>query len=183
VPKNPTLTRLSAVIGTTAVIFLLDWFYLTYITSKGFEPKAHEFVLGTLRVSIPLQWLPVMGVVLVSFVVWYEVSFAIFPRRVAAEQDTLSNLRLMRVIAFSLAGFVCVLYIPYIVGSDWFWARMSTANNISQVRDFAQYLLNADQPLMALDQIWQYSISQFVALIVMSFFAWVFGRTPKRIRR
>ena len=182
-PKNPTSTRLSAVIATTAVIFLLDWFYLAYITSKGFQLKTHEFMLGTLKLSIPLQWLPVAGVVLVSFVAWYEVSFTIFPRRAAPEQDTISNVRLMRVILLSLAAFVCVLYVPYIIGSDWFWARMSSASNISQIRDFGLSVLNTDKALMGLDQIWQYSISESAALIVMVFSAWLFGRTPKRVRK
>jgi hypothetical protein len=183
VPKNPTLTRLSTVLGTTAVIFLLDWFYLAYIASKGFELKIHEFMLGTVKLSIPLQWLPVVGVVLVSFVAWFEVSFTLFPRRAAPEQDTLSILRLMRVILVSLAAFVCVLYIPYIIGSDWFWTRMSSASNISQLHDFAQSFLNAEKSVMGLDQIWQYSISQFASLLVMVSSAWIFGRGPRRIRK
>lgn len=182
-PKNPTSTRLSTIIGTTAVIFLLDWFYLAYMTSKGFEPKTHEFVFGTFKLSIPIQWLPVVGVLLVSLVVWYEVSFAIFPRRVALEQDTLSSIRLMRAVVLSLAVFVSVLYVPYIIGSDWFWARLSNASSISQIRDLGQSLLNTDQTLMRLDQIWQYSISQSAALLCMVLFALVFGRSPKRIRK
>lgn len=182
-PKNPRSTRLLTIIGTTAVIFLLDWFYLAYMTSKGFEPKIHEFVFGTFKLSIPIQWLPVAGVLLVSFVVWYEVSFTIFPRRVGLEQDTLLNIRLMRAIVLSLAVFVSVLYVPYIIGSDWFWARMSSASSISQVRDLGKYLLNIDQTLMGLDQIWQYSISQFAALTCMVLFALIFGRGPKRVRK
>jgi len=183
VPKNPTSTRWSAIIATTAVIFLLDWFYLAYITSKGFQLKTYEFALGALKLFIPLQWLPVAGVVLVSFVTWYEVSFTIFPRRAAPEHDTLSNVRLMRVILLSLAAFVCVLYIPYIFGSDWFWARMSSVSSLSQIRNFGVSLLNTDQELMGLDQIWQYSMSQSAALIAMSSFAWIFGRIPKRVRK
>lgn len=182
-PKNPTSTRLSTIIATTAVIFLLDWFYLAYMTSKGFEPKIHEFMLGTFKLSIPIQWLPVLGVLLVSFVVWYEVSFTIFPRRVALEQDTLSNIRLMRAVVISIAVFVSVLYIPYIVGSDWFWARLSSVSSISQIRDLGQSLLNTDQTLMGLDQIWQYSISQSAALMCMVLFAFILGRSPKRIRK
>jgi hypothetical protein len=183
VPKNPTSTRISTIIGTTVVISLLDWFYLAYMASKGFEPRIHEFVFGTFKLPIPIQWLPVAGVVLVSFVVWYEVSFTIFPRRVALEQDTLSNIRLMRAIVLSLAVFVSVLYVPYIIGSDWFWARLSSASSISQIRGLGQSLLNTDQTLMGLDQIWQYSISQSAALMCMVLFALVFGRSPKRIRK
>lgn len=182
-PKNPTSTRLSATFGTTALIFLLDWFYLAYMTSKGFAPKTHEFAIGTFKLSIPIQWLPVAGVLLVSFIAWYEVSFTIFPRRVALGQDTLSNIRLIRAILVSLAVFVSVLYLPYIIGSDWFWARMSSVSSISQIRDLGQSLLNADQSMMGLNQIWQYSISQCAALMCMVLFALAYGRSPKRIRK
>ena len=182
-PKNPALTRLSTVLGTTAVIFLLDWFFLAYIESKGFGLKIHEFMLGTVKLSIPLQWLPVMGLVLVSLIAWFEVSFALFPRRAAPEQDTLSTLRLVRVILVSVAAFVCVLYIPYIIGSDWFWTRMSTASNIAQLHDFAQSVLSTGKSVMGLDQIWQYSISQFASLLVMVSFAWILGRGSRRIRK
>ena len=181
--KNPTSTKLSTVIGTTVVVFLLDWFYLSYMTSKGFGPKIHEFMLGTFKLSIPLQWLPLAGVVFVSAVLWYEVSFTIFSRRTAMEQDALSSIRLMRAVVLSIAIFACVLYIPYIVGSDWFWARLSGASSVSQIRDVGLSLLNTDQALMALDQIWQYSISQSAALMGMVVFAWIFGRSPKRIRK
>jgi hypothetical protein len=183
VPKNPTSTRLSTIIGTTAVIFVLDWFYLAYMTSKGFEPMIHVFMFGTLKVPVPIQWLPVVGVMFVSFVAWYEISFAIFPRRVALERDTLSNIRLMRAVVLSIAVFVGVLYIPYIIGSDWFWARLSSVSSISQIRDLGQSLLNTDQALMRLDQMWQYSISQSSALLCMVLFALVLGRSPRRIRK
>lgn len=170
-------------LGVTAAVFLLDWFYLAYVTSHGFEVKMYELVLGTLKLSIPLQWLPLVGVVLVSFVVWYEVWLKIFPRRTGPESDSLSNIRLVRVIAISLASFVCILYIPYILGSNWFWSRMSSASSISQIRDFALSLLNTDRAMMELNPLWQFSISQTLALMSMIISAWMFGRGAKRIRR
>ncbi|HMK82766.1 MAG TPA: hypothetical protein VK503_03535 [Candidatus Bathyarchaeia archaeon] len=171
------------VIGVTAAVFLLDWFYVAYITSHGFTVKTSEFVLGSLNFSLPLQWLPVIGVVLVSLTVWYEVTAAIFPRRSALESDQLSDLRLVRVVAISLAAFICVLYIPYIIGSDWFWAVMSSLSSISQVRDSALSLLNTDKPMMELNPLWQYSISQASALMIMILSASIFGRGTRRVRR
>ena len=171
------------VISLTAAVFLLDWLYLAYITSHGFALKTNEFVLGSLKFSLPFQWLPVIGVVLVSLVVWYEVTAAIFPRRVALESDQLSNLRLVRVVVISLAAFVCVLYIPYIIGSDWFWAGMSSVSSISQVRDSALSLLNTEKPVVELNPLWQYSISQTSALMIMILSACIFGRGTRRVRR
>lgn len=175
--------KFAVVLGVTAAVFLIDWFYLAYLTSHGFVLKTSEFILGSFRFPIPLQWLPVMGIVLVSLTVWYEVTSALFPRRVALESDQLSNLRLVRVVVTSLAAFVCVLYIPYIIGSDWFWARMSSASSISQVHDFALSLLNTDKSVMELNPLWQYSISQASALMTMILAASIFGRVTRRIRR
>jgi hypothetical protein len=175
--------KTTTVLGVSAAIFLIDWFYLTYITSHGLERKFQEVVLSNLTFSIPLQWLPVAGVVLVSVVVMQETIAVIFPRRTGSNVDSLSNIRLARVIAFSLAAFVCVLYLPYVLGSNWFWARMSGASSISQMRDLALWLLKTERPMMEMDPLWQYSTSQFLALMSMIFVAVMFGRSPKRIRR
>jgi hypothetical protein len=169
-------------LGVSAAVFFLDLFYLNYITSHGFAIKATNYAIGTLKLTIPLQWLPLVGVVFVSLTMWYETSLTIFPKRANPETDPLSNYKLLRVIAISLAVFVCVLYIPYIVGSNWFWARMSSAS-VSPVRDFALSILNTDQSMMALAPIWQYSISQFVALATMMGSAWFFSRNPRRLRK
>lgn len=171
------------VLGVSAAVFLIDWFYLNYITFHGFEVKSQEFILGNVNFSIPIQWLPVVGVVLVSVVVWQEVTAVIFPRRTGSDVDQLSNPRLVRVIAFSLAAFVCVLYLPYILGSDWFWARMSSVSGISQIHGLALWLMNTDRPMMDLDPLWQYSASELLALISMVFTAMMFGRNSKRTRR
>jgi hypothetical protein len=172
------------VLGVSAAIFLIDWFYLTYITNHGLERKFQEVILSNLTFSVPLQWLPVAGVVLVSVVVMQEVLAAIFPRRTGSNVDTsLSNIRLVRVIVFSLAAFACVLYLPYILGSDWFWARVSGASGTSQIRDLALWLLKTEQPMVEMDPLWQYSTSELLALISMVFVAVMFGRSPKRIRR
>lgn len=182
-PSNPTLTKLSAMLGVTAVIFLLDWFYLMYVTSHGFIVKTQEFTFGTLNLSISLPWLPVVGVVFVAFVAWYEVSSRLFPRRAGPSLDSLSSIRLMRVAAIAVAAFAFVLYVPYIIGSGSFWARVSSASGVSQIRDIGLSMLNTDESLMSLDPLWQYSISQFAALLAMVLSAWMFGRVGKRLRK
>ena len=42
-PTNPTLKKLAAIVGVTVVLFLLDWFYVIYVTAHGFEVKVQEF--------------------------------------------------------------------------------------------------------------------------------------------
>jgi len=183
-PINPTLKKLAAIVGVTAVLFLLDWFYVIYVTAHGFEVKAQEFALGGFKLSIPLQWLPVIGIVLVSLVGWYEVSYRLFPRRGVLELDPLANLRLLRVVIFSVALFVFILYIPSLIGSNWFWARLSDAGrSISQVKGFGLSLLSTDESAMGLNPLLQYSVTQVFAGAALVFSTWAFARRQKRPRK
>jgi hypothetical protein len=180
---SSSFTKWSSIIGIAVVIFLLDWFYMLYITSHGFDLKAENFSVAGSSFPVQLQWLPVVGVVIVAFVALYEVSARIFPRR-GIEIDPLGGLRLLRAVAFSLALFVCVLYVPYLIGSNWFWARLSElSRSVSQVQSFGLSLLSTDESVMALSPLWQYSLSQTLAPAAMVLSAWAFGRGGRRPRK
>ena len=183
-PTDLRLKKLATIIGVTVVFLLLDWLYLIYITAHGFEVKVQELAFGGFRLSIPLQWLPIIGVVFVSLVGWYEVSYRIFPRRGVLEVDPVANLRLLRVIIFSVAFFIFILYIPSLIGSNWFWARMSDAGkSIPQVQNFGQSLLSTDESAMGLNPLWQYSLTQVIAAAALVFSTWAFARRPRRPRK
>ncbi len=182
--STPALVKMSTIFGATAAMLLLDWFFLIYLTAHGFEAKAQELSLGGLSFAIPLDLLPVLGILIVSLVVWYEVSGRIFPRRTGLEIDPLARLRLVRAVAISIAIFVCVLYIPYVIGSNWFWARLSeTGRSISQVHDFGQSLLPTVESAVSFYPLWQYSLSQVLATGAMVFVAWALGRVVRRPRK
>jgi hypothetical protein len=181
---NPNRVRLASVAGVSAIIFLFDWFFMVYITSHGFAAKAQSVTLGGFNFSIPIQWLPVLGVLLVSLLAWHETTLRIFPRRGGPETDPLAGARILRVIAFSVVTFVCVLYIPYLLGSNWFWARLSELGQIFvQARGIGLSLLHTQEPLMTLNPLWQYSISQIVATGSMVLATLAFGRVARRPRR
>ncbi len=183
-PAGSNLTKITSVVGVSLLLFLFDWFFMVYSTAHGFEVKTQNFPLGGFNLQLPLQWLSVIGVLLVSLVVWYEVSAQIFPRRAGPEVDPLGNARIMRVIVFSLTTFVCILYIPYLLGSNWFWSEMSGAGRIvTQLRDFGLSLLHTQEPAMTLYPLWQYSITQILATGAMVTVAWLFSRTARRPRK
>ncbi len=179
--SSQTLIKASSVLGVTLVVFLLDWFYLIYVTLHGFQTKTQEIAFGTMNLSIPLEWLPVVGVVILSLVLWYEQSARIFPKRGGPQIDTLANLRLLRVITLSIAVFVFILYIPNVIGSNWFWGVMSST---SQLHGIALSLLSTEQSLVSLNPIWGYSLSQVLASTAMALSAWILGglgsRRPRR---
>ena len=182
--SRSSVTKWSAVLSVTVLIVLLDLFFIVYVSSYGLESKAQEIALAGLKTSIQIQWLPLLGLVLLSFVTWYETYYRIFPRRGTFEIDPLARMRLLRAIVFSLAFFIWVLYIPYLIGSNWFWARISeTGNSISQVRDFGLSLLVNVESMMRLGQVWQYSLSQTLASAVIVLGAWAFGRATRRPKK
>jgi len=168
----------------TLVVILLDLFFAFYIVSTGFEVRTYEFMLGGLGMALELQWLPVAGVALAAFVSWFDLSYRIFPRRRGLELDPLARLRLIRVIVFSVMVFACALYMPYLLGSNWFWARLGgLSKSVSQIHDFALALLGFEEPFMALKSLWQYATSQVVAVLLMVLSIWALGRPPRRPMR
>jgi len=180
--SNQSLVKASSVLGVTLIVFLLDWFYLNYATLHGFQTKIQEIAVGTMNLSIPIEWLPIVGVVLLSLVLWYEECSRIFPKRTGSQIDALANLRLLRLVTFSLAVFVFVLYIPNVIASNWFWSVMSS---ISQLHGIALYLLGTEESFVSLNAIWVYSLSQVLASTAMVLSAWILGglgsfRRPRR---
>jgi hypothetical protein len=182
--SSMTRSKLPIILGISLIIAALDWFYMFYITSTGFEVKIQSLTLGSFKFGLPIQWLPIAGVFVVTMVAWYDVSAKIFPRRGGPEIDPLSNMRLVRAIALSVMTFVLVLYVPYLLGSVWFWSRVGkVGRTVPQVLSIGQSLLNAQEPLMSLDPLWQYSISQTLATAAMVCVAWLSARGARRPRK
>jgi len=174
-------SKLSSVVGVTVIVLLLDLLFVFYMTSHGLNPT-NELKMG--GVGIQLQWLPVLGVLLVSLVAWYDAFTRIFPRWVGPEVDPLARMRLMRAVALSLAVFVCFLYVPFLLGSNWFWDGASAlSRSVTQFRGFGNWLLGVESPLLSLDPLWQYSVTQILACGAMISFTWAFARPMRRLRK
>jgi len=183
-PANSKALKVVSTLGAGVVVFLLDWLYFSYITAYGLEEKTQLLAMGSINLSIPILLLPVFGVVLLSLVAWYEVATQLFPRRGRPEVDLLARARLFRALAVSFALFLLVLYVPYIIGSNWFWARLSEmSKNISQLRDLATVMLSLNERFAGIIPISQYSLTQILAPGIMVLSAWVFGRVPRRLAR
>jgi len=182
--SNINRTKALWAVGIAAGIGVLDWFCMFYITSFTLQVKTQTVGVGGFSFLIPIEWLPILGVFLATLVAWLELSDKIFPRRSGPEIDQLGYARLLRAVAFSVMTFVCVLYIPYLLGSNWFWTKVSRfGHSIPQLRDIGLTLLNTQDPVMTLDPLWQYSISQVLATAAMLLVAWAFSRTARRPRK
>jgi hypothetical protein len=171
--------KAGSIIGVTIIVLLIDVLGLSYAVAHGLNFGSTTLALGP--INLPLQWLPVIGIALVSLVGWYEVFTRIFPRRTGPSPDPLARLRLMRVIVFALAAFCCFLFIPYLLGSNWYWAKLShLSRSIGQFRDFGNWLLGTEAQISNLDPIWQYATLQILATGAMVLVAWFFTRLPRR---
>ena len=173
--------QVSSILGVSVVIFLLDWFYLIYANSHGLSPVQTTSV-GGMSFPIPIQWLPVIGVVVLSLVTWYEAYYRVFPRR--GSIDPTGRIRLIRAIVFSIALFVLVLYVPSLLGSSWFWSNVSAiGKSVTQIRDFGNFMLNSFGSLIGLELIWTYAIAQVLASAVLVLGAFAFARATRRVRK
>jgi hypothetical protein len=170
------------VIGVTVVVLLIDLLSVLYATSHGLNVATDSLALGGF--ALPLQWLPFIGIAILSLVVWHEVFTRIFPRRAGPVVDPLAQLRLLRVVIVALAAFACLLFIPYLLGSYWFWAKLShLSRSVGQFRDFGNWLLNTEAQFTGLDAIWQYSTLQILSAGAMVLVAWIFTRQPRRFKK
>ena len=171
-----------SVVGCTVVVILLDLLLVSYVVSHGFEPMTSGITIGGF--NLQLQWLPLLGVLILSLAVWSDAFTRIFPRWLGPEADPMARLRLMRVVTVSLTVFACFLYIPYLLGSNWFWTRLSQASQlIRQFNGFGIWLETFEMAILTVNPIWQYSITQLLSCAALVFFTWALARPAKRPRR
>jgi hypothetical protein len=174
--------KVPSVLAVTAVIVLLDLLLIVYVTSHGFQTANGGLVFGS--VNFQLQWLPLIGVVVLSLAASSDAFNRIFPRWLGAGGDPTARLRYLRVFTVALLVFVCVLYIPYLVGSNWFWGNLSNASrSIGQLQGFGSWLERIEMPVLAIDPVLQYSITQIVACGSLVFVTLILARPQKRPRK
>jgi hypothetical protein len=174
--------KVSAIAGVTLIVILLDLLLVFYVTSHGFAPTANGIMVG--GINLQLQWLPLLGVLIVSIAALYDAFTRIFPRWLGPEADPMARLRLMRLAAVCVAAFVCFLYVPYLLGSNWFWLHLSHISHVvGQLRGFGTWLENVEMPILALDPVWQYSVTEILASAALVLFAWALARPAKRPRK
>jgi len=170
-----------------ATIILLQLFFIDYMSSHGFSPRNEQVELATLQVAAPTVLLPTLGVTLVMLSSWMyavdrtmRVRMKTDLRRQRMEADS----RMVEVGALILGTYSLFLFIPYILGSNWF---ITGANNLSQrLPQLDQFFASAYGSvilLMDLDSIWKFALSQNLAACSAAFFAALYVRRQSRARK
>jgi hypothetical protein len=176
------ISKLTSVLGVTLVAVLLDLVAVYYVMSHGFSPTSPGITFG--GISLQLQWFPVLGVLIVAAAVTYDAFTRVFPRWLGPEVDPTARLRFVKMVVFSLVAFVCLLYVPYLLGSGLFWRHLSEASHaVGQLRGFGSWLENVELPILSLDPVWQFATTQLIASGALVFFAWVFARPTRRTKK
>ena len=169
-------------VGWTVGVVLLDLLLVFYVMAHGFKAVNNGIMIGGF--SLQLQWLPLLGVLVVALAVWSDAFTRIFPRWLGPEADPMARLRLLRVVTISLTAFVGFLYIPYLLGSSWFWLHLSHVSHaISPLQGVGSWLEAVEMPILTLDPVWQYAVTQVLACAALVFFALALARPAKRIRK
>ena len=169
-------------LGWTLAVVLLDLLLVFYVMTHGFESTTSGLTIGGF--TLQLQWLPLVGVLIVALAVWSDAFTRILPRWLGPEADPMARLRLLRVATISLTAFVCLLYIPYLLGSDWFWRHLSKlSHTITPLQGFGNWLGTVEAPVLALNPVWQYATTQVLACLALVFCAWIMARPAKRVRK
>ena len=175
-----TTSKVSSVLGATVVIVLLDLLLVLYVMAHGFSST--NATVGAF--TLPVVWFPLVGVLVVALAAASDAFTRIFPRWLGPEADPTGRLRFLRVLTTSLALFVCVLYIPYLLGSNWFWAHLSRASHlIGSLQGFGLWLEKFEMSILTMSPVWQYATVQVVAAFVLISSAWALARPARRPRK
>ena len=170
-----------------ATIILLQFFFVDYMLSHGFSPSNEQVKIGSLQVTFPIVLLPALGVSLVMLSSWMYAVDRTMRVRVKTDlrkQRVGADLRMVEVGALILSVYSLFLFIPYILGSNWF---ITGANSLSQrLPQLGQFFVAAYGTvisLMDLDSIWKFALSQNLAACSAAFFAALYVRRQSRARK
>jgi len=170
-----------------ATIIVLQFFFIDYMFSHGFSPRNEQIKIGTLQVTVPIVLLPALGVTLVILSSWMfavDRTMRVRMKTDLRKQRMGADSRMVEVGALILGAYSLFLFIPYVLGSNWF---ITGANNLSQrLPQLGQLFASAYGSailLMDLDSIWKFALSQNLAACSAALFAALYVRRQGRARK
>jgi len=170
-----------------ATIILLQFFFVNYMFSHGFSPGNERIKIGTLQVTVPIVLLPALGVTLVILSSWMFTVDRTMRVRVKTDlrkQRMGADSRMVEVGALILGAYSLFLFIPYVLGSNWFiTGANSLSKHLPQLDQFFASAYGSAILLMDLDSIWKFALSQNLAACSAALFAALYVRRQGRARK
>jgi len=170
-----------------ATIILLQFFFVEYMFSHGFSPINEQIKIGTLQVTVPIVLLPALGVTLVILSSWMfavDRTMRVKMKTDLRKQRMGEDSRMVEVGALILGAYSLFLFIPYILGSNWFiTGANSLSKNLPQLGQFFTSAYGSAILLMDLDSIWKFALSQNLAACSAALFAALYVRRQGRARK
>jgi len=174
-------TWLSLVIFT-AVIAAMDYWFLSYLLPKGLESKMQQVQVAGVQFSFPLLGLTFVGLLILAAASWSNMLS--MPIATLKEMSQLEGMRILRAAGVSLFFFATMLYGPYVLGSNAFWGQMSALSRaVPQLTGSLQGLFYFLEPMMGLDVVAKFAISQNAAGAGLVLASGLIVYTQRRIRR
>lgn len=137
--------------------------------------------------TVPIVLLPALGVILVMLSSWmYAVDRTMKVRMKTdlRKQRIETVLRMVESGALILGAYSLFLFIPYILGSNWFITGVNNlSKNLPQVSQFFASAYENVISLMDLDSIWKLALSQNLAACGAALFAAVYVQRQGRVRK
>jgi hypothetical protein len=165
------------------IVAAMDYALLNYLMSHGLEAKSYPIQVGSLQLSIPLLSLTFVGVIIVAIAAWRYMS-GTMSISALKEMSQLETIRMLRAAGVALFFFSAVLFGPYIVGANAFWAQMSNLGRAApQLAGPLQSLLSSIGPAMNLDVLTKLAVSQNTAAAALVAVSALVGFLQRRIRR
>ena len=170
-----------------ATVILLQIFFVDYMSLHGFSPVDKQIEIGTSPVAVPIVLLPAIGVILVLLSSWTYVVEKTMRVRMKVDlrkQRVKTVSRIIETGAWILWAYTMFLFIPYILGSNWFITGVHNLSlNLPQLGEFFASAYESVIPMMDLDLIWKFALSQNLAACGAALFAAVYVRRQSRIRK
>jgi len=168
-------------------VTLLQIFFIDYISSHGFSPRHEQIEIGALQATVPIVLLPALGVTLVILTSWmYAVDRTLRVRMKVdlRRQRTETVSRMVETSAWILWAYSLFLFIPYILGSNWFITSVYHLSlNLPQLGQFFASAYESVISLMDLDLIWKFAISQNFAACSAAIFTAAYVRRQSRVKK
>ncbi len=170
-----------------AATILLQVFFVEYMSFHGFSLRNEQIKIGTLEVFVPIVLLPTLGVTLVILSSWMYAVERTMRVRIKADLRKQRIERVSRMVetsALILGNYSLFLFIPYILGSNWFMTGVNNlSTNLPQLGWFFAIAYGTIISLMDLDSIWKFALSQNLAACGAALFAAVYVHRQERVRK
>jgi hypothetical protein len=178
--KWTTASSLLSILLLICSTILIQLFLIQYLTNRGLESK----IFAIHGLTIPYLYLPLIGFIAVMLSSWMYITekrAIILTKPGTNIPIMLLPVRMFETVFILLALLTGLLFLPYVLGSNWMLGiSLSIQSSVPVLKtaiiDFYGYFSS----LMGLDPIMKFFFSNFISFLILSCIAIIIGRKSRR---